>query len=281
MLECCQNAYAGQMSGKCISMLPEEIRPTASPTNTDRTTDFWYPLYEMSWSKSGCSNKLPLPYNNVNDRPNYSTGEECCAKAYGGQTSMACVCEHLGTPQLGCPGIIEYIRTTVTTVVTSTISLGDINVPTDETEKAELVGTLEETIFDMLLDTLGSDLQEVRILSIGGDPVRRSLLRNSDDRLLSSSADVIYEVVIQNLCSDNCESTTDVANQVVNQVTAATSDTTNMESVIQGSGNTALSSVTVQGSTVDQKDVTSSSETIVGVSCFVSYYDTSSILLLY
>ena len=28
MLECCKNAYAGQMSGKCISMLPEEIRPT-------------------------------------------------------------------------------------------------------------------------------------------------------------------------------------------------------------------------------------------------------------
>ena len=73
MLECCQNAYAGQISGKCFSMLPEEIRPTTSPTNTDRTANFWYPMYEMSWSQSGCSNKLPLPYNNVNDRPNYST----------------------------------------------------------------------------------------------------------------------------------------------------------------------------------------------------------------
>ena len=73
MLECCKSAYAGQMSGKCISMLPEDIRPTTSPTNADRTADFWYPMYEMSWSKSGCSNKLPLPYNNVNDRPNYST----------------------------------------------------------------------------------------------------------------------------------------------------------------------------------------------------------------
>ena len=271
MLECCQNAFAGQISGKCISMLPEDIRPTTSPTNTDRTADFWYPMYEITWSTSGCSNKLPLPYNNVNDRPNYSSGEECCAKAYGGQTSMACVCEHLDTPQLGCPGIIEYELTTMVTVATGTISLGDITIPADETDKAELVANLELTIFNMLLDTFGSDLQEVKILSIDGDPVRRSL-RSIDDRLLTTSADVQYEVVVQSQCSENCESTTAVADQVVNQVTVATSDTTSMENAIQSSGNLALNSVTVQGSSVDQNaDITSSTETVVGVSCFVSY----------
>ena len=73
MLECCQNAYAGQMSGKCIDMLPEGIRPTTSPTNVDPRADFWYPMYEKAWPTSGCSNKLPLPYNNKNDRPNYPT----------------------------------------------------------------------------------------------------------------------------------------------------------------------------------------------------------------
>jgi len=136
-------------------MLPIDIRPTTSPTNSDHTVDFWYPMYEMPWSTSGCSNQLPLPYNNINDRPNYPTGEECCAKAYGGQTSMACLCEHLDTPQLGCDGIIEYELTTITTVVTSTLTLGDIDIPTNADEKSALVGELEEMIFGMLLDKLG------------------------------------------------------------------------------------------------------------------------------
>ncbi len=33
--------------------------------------DFWYPDYDTAWSVAGCSNKLPLPYRNKNDRPNY------------------------------------------------------------------------------------------------------------------------------------------------------------------------------------------------------------------
>jgi len=251
-------------------MLPIDIRPTASPTNADRTAKFWYPMYEMSWSTAGCSNKLPLPYNNVNDRPNYSTGEECCAKAYGGQTSMACLCEHLDTPQLGCDGIIEYELTTITTAVTSTLTLGDIDIPTNADEKAALVETLEDMIFDMLLVALGGDLQEVRILSIGGDAVRRSL-RYPDERLLTTSADIEYEVIVENKCTGEDCTSTSVEDQVVNAVSTATSNE-DMQNAIQSSDNVALASVTVQSITVDQTAVsTTSSETIVGVSSCVSY----------
>jgi len=215
-----------------------------------------------------------------------SQGEECCAKAYGGQTSRACVCTHLDTPQLGCPGIIEYEKTTVTTVVTSTISFGAITVPTDPDEKADLVADLEAAILASL-PPLGDDVQ-VRIISIGGVTVRRLLRETPNARLLSSS-DVEVEIVVkteveEDQGSDNGEesTTTDpdvaaaaVADQVVSQVTAATSDTTNLEDALQDSDNAALTSVTVEGTTVDQNPVTTSStETIVGVSCcFVSCYD--------
>ncbi|KAL7539662.1 hypothetical protein ACHAXR_009490 [Thalassiosira sp. AJA248-18] len=89
MLACCKAAYAGQMSGKCLSMLPSP--PTGSPTSEDYEADFWYPMYELPWSVSGCSNKLPLPYNNINDRPNYSTQIQCCKTAYAGQISGMCL----------------------------------------------------------------------------------------------------------------------------------------------------------------------------------------------
>lgn len=45
-LECCQKSYSGQVSGKCISMLPNA--PTSSPTTFERTADFWYPDYESA-----------------------------------------------------------------------------------------------------------------------------------------------------------------------------------------------------------------------------------------
>ena len=225
-----------------------------------------------------------------------SQGEECCAKAYGGQTSMACVCEHLDTPQLGCPGIIEYEKTTVTTVVTSTISFGAITVPTDPDEKAALVSDLEEAILASLLPSLGGDNDvQVRITSIGGVDVRRLLWNHPDARLLSTS-DVEVEITVETEVEEDQGSkgsATDpdvaaaavadqVADQVVSQVTAATSDTTNMENALQNSGNEALTSVTVEGTTVDQNPVTTSStETVVGVSSFVIVsYDMLSALSL-
>ncbi|KAL7530418.1 hypothetical protein ACHAXR_010990 [Thalassiosira sp. AJA248-18] len=100
MLACCKAAYRGQMSGKCLSMLPS--RPTTTPTNSDYEVDFWYPRYEENWAESGCSNKLPLPYGNVNDRPNYSTQIACCRGAYRGQTSGSCLAE-LPNPPTSSP----------------------------------------------------------------------------------------------------------------------------------------------------------------------------------
>ncbi|EJK66245.1 hypothetical protein THAOC_12848 [Thalassiosira oceanica] len=88
-LACCKSAYAGQTSGYCLSQL--EAPPTLSPTTSDLTVNFWYPDYGTEWTSAGCLNTLPLPYNNVNDRPNYPTQLECCKAAYGGQMSGACL----------------------------------------------------------------------------------------------------------------------------------------------------------------------------------------------
>ena len=211
-----------------------------------------------------------------------SQGGECCAKEYRGQTSQACVCEHLDTPQLGCPGIIEYVKTIVNTVVTSTISFGDIDVPTDPGEKDALVSSLEEAILATLSPTLGDDVQ-VTIISIGGVFVRRLLWEAPNARLLTTS-DVVVEIAVKTEVAEDQgseESTTDpdvaaaaaaaaVAEQVVSQVTAATSNTTNLEDALQDSDNEALSSVTVEGVSTDENPVTTSStETIVGVSCLL------------
>ncbi|KAL7537682.1 hypothetical protein ACHAXR_008734, partial [Thalassiosira sp. AJA248-18] len=85
MLACCKGAYPDQQSGVCLSMLP--FPPTGSPTNSDFEADFWYPVYEIGYAEGVCSNKLPLPYANVNDRPNYETQLQCCKAAYPDQMS--------------------------------------------------------------------------------------------------------------------------------------------------------------------------------------------------
>lgn len=106
MLACCKGAYAGQVSGKCISMLPSP--PTSSPTTSDFDAGFWYPDYDTQWSDAGCSNKLPLPYNNVNDRPNYKTQLACCKGAYGGQTSGVCLSQLPSPPTTSPTGTGGY-----------------------------------------------------------------------------------------------------------------------------------------------------------------------------
>mmetsp|Transcript_33060 Transcript_33060/g.75500 ORF Transcript_33060/g.75500 Transcript_33060/m.75500 type:complete len:812 (-) Transcript_33060:177-2612(-) len=99
-LACCKSAYAGQMSGFCLSKL--EAPPTTSPTTSDFTVDFWYPDYDTAWTSAGCLNTLPLPYNNIKDRPNYSSQLECCKAAYAGQMSGACLSK-LGSPPTTSP----------------------------------------------------------------------------------------------------------------------------------------------------------------------------------
>ena len=87
------------MSGVCLRGL--ENPPTLSPTLTGGLTAFYYPDYETPWDRATCLNTLPLPFTH-GGRPTYSTKEACCAGAYGGQVSKACICS-LDNPPHGCP----------------------------------------------------------------------------------------------------------------------------------------------------------------------------------
>eukprot|EP00581_Thalassiosira_minuscula_P007690 CAMPEP_0183710126 /NCGR_PEP_ID=MMETSP0737-20130205/5963_1 /TAXON_ID=385413 /ORGANISM="Thalassiosira miniscula, Strain CCMP1093" /LENGTH=419 /DNA_ID=CAMNT_0025938349 /DNA_START=336 /DNA_END=1595 /DNA_ORIENTATION=- len=98
MLACCKGAYGGQMSGKCLSQLPSP--PTTAPTTSSFEADFWYPDYDTAWSMAGCKNTLPLPYNNIGDRPNYRTQLACCKAAYGGQMSGVCISQLPNPPTM-------------------------------------------------------------------------------------------------------------------------------------------------------------------------------------
>jgi len=87
MLGCCKGAYAGQMSGFCLSKLPSP--PTTAPTGTGGA-DFWYPEYDKPWATAGCKNTLPLPFT-PGGRPTFDTQLACCKGAYAGQTSGMCL----------------------------------------------------------------------------------------------------------------------------------------------------------------------------------------------
>ena len=76
-------------TGKCLAELPSP--PTTAPSNSAKEANFFYPDYETPWANAGCKNSLPLPYNNVSDRPNYPSQLACCQNAYGGQDSGKCV----------------------------------------------------------------------------------------------------------------------------------------------------------------------------------------------
>ena len=256
-------------------MLPSP--PTSSPTTSDRTAPFWYPLYEIPWDVSGCSNKLPLPYKNIRDRPNFESGEKCCKTAYRGQISKSCLCNYLDEPRLGCPGVVAYEVTTITSVVSSTITLGNIDVPTSSTEREELVSTLEQTIYDMLVSSMGSDhVQEVNIISIGGVNVER-LRRLVVARLISSSStDVEFEAVVtwcsgsdEEGCGDENSSNDSIGVVVWNEVRESMQDSASLESAARNSGNTILSTVSVDSVIVNPSvKTTSATRTGVGVVSF-------------
>lgn len=79
-LDCCRNAYRGQMSGYCLSTLPNP--PTQAPTGSGGL-DVYYPLYEEAWSDGYCVNTSPMP----SGRPAYTSQLHCCKQAYRGQIS--------------------------------------------------------------------------------------------------------------------------------------------------------------------------------------------------
>eukprot|EP00579_Thalassiosira_antarctica_P001994 CAMPEP_0201866540 /NCGR_PEP_ID=MMETSP0902-20130614/1091_1 /ASSEMBLY_ACC=CAM_ASM_000551 /TAXON_ID=420261 /ORGANISM="Thalassiosira antarctica, Strain CCMP982" /LENGTH=421 /DNA_ID=CAMNT_0048391529 /DNA_START=115 /DNA_END=1380 /DNA_ORIENTATION=- len=84
---CCKGAYAGQMSGKCLSELPSP--PTMAPTGAGGA-GFYYPDYDTAWSEATCRNTRPVPFG-TGGRPTYSTMLACCKGAYGGQMSGTCL----------------------------------------------------------------------------------------------------------------------------------------------------------------------------------------------
>ena len=265
-------------------MLPNP--PTTAPTNSAQTADFWYPQYELSWDQAGCSNQLPLPYKYINDRPKYSTQESCCVSAYRGQVSLACICG-LPNPGLGCPGIIEYTVTTTTASVTSTLILGDITIPSDVTEKEALVESLEATFAALVSASVGTDagtLVEIRVISIGGVPVRlRRLLdhrhlscdctttpQSSLSRSLTSDGTIEFETIVKTVCSEDCEGSNTISRATYTQVKTGLCDTSSVQAALQGSGNTILQSATVQCVSVNPDvGVTSQTTTTIGVRSFL------------
>ena len=252
--------------GKCISVLPNP--PTASPTTSARIADFWYPQYEISWDQAGCSNTLPLPYNNTNDRPKYNSEESCCASAYGGQVSVACICG-LDNPPLGCPGVVEYIVTTTTVTISSTFDLGDLVVPYNQ---AGFIQTLESTIAALVQASLGADggtVEKVIILSIDGEPVdrRRALFLR---RELTSHANVQFQVLVNNEClGSDCQqiSRVNIGSAIRDDVNRGLTNVAIVQTALRQSGNTALQSVSIGEVTVsNQVTSTQTTATTVGVS---------------
>jgi hypothetical protein len=85
-LDCCNGAFAGQMSGACISKLVSP--PTSKPTTIGEAGGGWYADYGTAWLIAGCKNSLPRPIYTI---VVYDTELECCRAAYGGQSTDACV----------------------------------------------------------------------------------------------------------------------------------------------------------------------------------------------
>jgi len=97
-LACCKGAYSGQVSGYCVSQLPNP--PTISPTPSGGLS-VYYPDYDRAWPEGICINTRPMP----SGRPTYSTMLACCKGAYGGQMSgelFTCVCVLCGCSQSLC-----------------------------------------------------------------------------------------------------------------------------------------------------------------------------------
>lgn len=84
MLACCKAAYDNQQSKTCIQALPSP--PTSSPTKVGGP-DIYYPDYSLPWPEGKCINTVPVP----SGRTTYTTKLACCAGAYAGQSSRACV----------------------------------------------------------------------------------------------------------------------------------------------------------------------------------------------
>ncbi|EJK49603.1 hypothetical protein THAOC_31506, partial [Thalassiosira oceanica] len=185
------------------------------------------------------------------------------------------------------PEPVTVVVTKRTATVKSSLKLAEVAIPEDPEEKEELIVSLEDSIASIVAGTLGEDevLEEVNIISIGGQPVGqpetvvavalkrarvhaapkelRGLLRG---RSLQALTDVEFEMVINNLCAEDCEDKTedDVGDEILSGVTLVLSDTEVVQEVLQESGNEVLLEVTVEEVMVEEEvEVTSDVETIV------------------
>ena len=223
------------MIEKCISMLPSP--PTTSPTNSDRTVPFYYPDYESPWSHATCLNTLPLPYKYINDRPNYSTAEECCKIAYAGQRSRACICS-LNNPPTRCPNVVKYeVTTTLDTSMIITLSLEELTVPTSSTEKATMMEALELILQQYIESTLSVDsstITSITIISINGQELRKLLSQLR--RQLMTYTNIEFEIDIR--CNSNCEDVKDIIFGIL-------SDQDRLQRSIQNSGNGRFQDITI------------------------------------
>jgi len=75
--ECCKMAYGGQASGACVGYT----------TSTVSKLETYYPNYSGNWAEGTCINAYPAP----SSRPQYNSQQDCCEKAYAGQSSGACI----------------------------------------------------------------------------------------------------------------------------------------------------------------------------------------------
>lgn len=186
--------------------------------------------------------------------------------------------------------VIEYTYTTNKATFNAQITLENIDVPTDEAEKASYIQALEETIYGLItLPPGGGSLWYVDVIAIDGEAVRRRelLLRH----LTGSKASVEFELVAsrENVCSGgdlgtlmanrlhmlNCASKNEASmNAILSDIkakTAALADTDALQSALQNSGNPFLQGVTVVEVQVDPIPVTTSeSVTVVGVSLYTA-----------
>jgi len=187
---------------------------------------------------------------------------------------------------------IEYTYTTNKGTFNAQITLENIDVPTDETEKALYIAALEQTIYDYTWAylPLGSgSLQRVDVISIDGQAVRRRelLLRHLTGSKVSVEFELVFskeEVCIREdfgtllanrhnslKCASKNETSMNAILSDIKAKTAALADTDALQSALQNSGNPFLQGVTVVEVQVDPVPVTTSeSVTVVGVSLYTA-----------
>lgn len=196
---------------------------------------------------------------------------------------MACVCG-LPSPPLRCPGVVRYVATTTTTTVSSTATLGGLDVPDDPDARAALVAALEDALFDVVAAGLragSGTLIGVTVTSIGGNPVRRWLRgrrtvdpsvqdgANGNRELAQSTSVEFQSTVISTRSVENSSEEerveADVADDILTQVSSALTDASAVQEELATSGNPI-----VQGAILESVDVnpivetTSETRTVTG-----------------